>query len=204
VRARRAAILLLTACGRGPVSGAERTPPAADLVLRGGAVYTVDAARSWASAVAIRGGRILYVGGDSLPPGLIGPATKVVDLAGRMVLPGFQDGHVHPILGGVELGRCNLHSAATAAAVADTIRAYAAAHPDLPWIRGGGWELPLFPGGNPSKAVLDRLVPDRPAVLDAADGHLSWVNSRALAQAGHRPRHARPAERADRARSPYR
>jgi predicted amidohydrolase YtcJ len=178
------AILLVSSCSRGPISGAERAPPASDLVLRGGAVYTVDAARSWASAIGIRGGRIVYVGGDSLPPGLVGPATKVVDLAGRMVLPGFQDGHVHPISSGVELGQCNLHSATTATAVADTIRAYAAAHPDLPWILGSGWELPLFPGGNPSKAVLDRLVADRPAVLKAADGHSSWVNSRALALAG--------------------
>ncbi|MFL5494934.1 MAG: amidohydrolase, partial [Gemmatimonadales bacterium] len=178
------ATLLLTACGRGPLIGAGRAPPAADLVLRGGAMYTMDAARSWASAVGIRGGRIVYVGGDSLPHGLIGSTTRVVDLAGRMVLPGFQDGHVHPISSGVELGECNLHSATTAQSVADTIRAYAAAHPDFPWIRGAGWELPLFPAGNPSKAVLDRLVPDRPAVLDAADGHSSWVNSRALAQAG--------------------
>jgi predicted amidohydrolase YtcJ len=200
VRAWVAAILLLTACGRGPVSGAERTPPVADLVLRGGAVYTVDAARSWASAVAIRGGRILYVGGDSLPPGVIGPATKVVDLAGRMVLPGFQDGHVHPILGGVELGRCNLHSAATAAAVADTIRAYAAAHPDLRWIRGGGWELPLFPGGNPSKALLDRLGA-RPA-RRAGRGRRAFVVGQlpSAGTGGHRPRDARPAERANRAR----
>ncbi len=153
-------------------------------MLRHGQVYTVDAARSWASAVAVRGGRIVYVGTDSLPPGLIGPRTETIDLAGRMVLPGFQDGHVHPVDSGVELTECHLFAVKTASEAADSIRAYAAAHPDLPWIRGAGWQLPLFPAANPSKALLDGAVPDRPAFLWAADGHSAWVNSRALALAG--------------------
>ena len=173
--------LALTACRR------ERdTPPgaAADLVFRNGKVYTVDAARSWASAVAVRDGRIVYVGSDSLPPGTIGPRTETVDLAGRMLLPGFQDAHVHPVDSGVDLGECDLNAAETASAAADTIRAYAAAHPDRPWIRGAGWQLPLFPQGNPSRLLLDSLVPDRPAFLWAADGHSAWANSRALARAG--------------------
>jgi predicted amidohydrolase YtcJ len=172
--------LSLSACRGAPGHVGQATPPA-DLVLRNGAVYTVDAARSWATAVAIRGRRIVYVGTDSLPPGLVGPRTETVDLAGRMVLPGFQDAHVHPISSGIDLGECDLNAAKTAAEAADSIRAYAAAHPDLPWIRGAGWQLPLFPAGNPSKELLDRLVPDRPAVLWAADGHSAWVNSRALA-----------------------
>jgi predicted amidohydrolase YtcJ len=177
----RAALLVtlpLAACGL------ERSAPArgapADLVFRNGAVYTVDAVRTWASAVAVRGGRIVYVGTDSVPRGLFGPRTEVVDLAGRMVLPGFQDAHVHPIDSGVELGECDLSGAETAAEVADSIRAYAAAHPDLPWVRGTGWQLPVFPAGNPSKALLDQVVPDRPAIMWAADGHSAWVNSRAL------------------------
>jgi predicted amidohydrolase YtcJ len=178
------AVLLLTACrGASHRRGASESPPA-DLVLRNGAVYTVDAPRSWASTVAVRNGRIVYVGSDSLPAGLVGKRTEVVDLAGHMVLPGFQDGHVHPIDAGIALGECDLNAATTAAQVAAAIRACAAAHRDLPWVRGGGWQLPLFPAGNPSKALLDRLVPDRPAMLWAADGHSAWVNSRALALAG--------------------
>jgi predicted amidohydrolase YtcJ len=152
-------------------------------VFRHGAVYTVDAARSWASAVAVREGRIVYVGGDSLPAGLIGAATEVVDLAGRMVLPGFQDGHVHPVESGIDLGLCNLLGAATVDSVSAAILAWAAAHPTDPWVHGGGWELPLFPDAGPTRALLDRLVPDRPAILWAADGHSAWVNSRALARA---------------------
>ena len=91
---------------------------------------------------------------------------------------------MHPVESGVDLGECDLNAAESAEAAADTIRAYAAAHPHLAWIRGTGWQLPLFPDGNPSKALLDRLVPDRPALLWAADGHSAWVNSRALALAG--------------------
>ncbi|HEY0493610.1 MAG TPA: amidohydrolase, partial [Candidatus Dormibacteraeota bacterium] len=165
-------------------SGATREAGPADLVFRHAAVYTVDAARSWASAVAIRNGRITYVGGDSIPPALIGPATEVVDLKGRMILPAFQDGHVHPIDSGVQLGECTVDDLKTGTEIADTIRAYAHAHPELKWVRGNGWQLPVFRNGNPSKAALDSVVPDRPALFYAADGHSAWVNSKALELAG--------------------
>ena len=139
----------------------------------------MDAARSWARTVAVREGRIVHVGGDSLPSGLIGPETEVVDLAGGMLLPGFEDGHVHLLLGGVELGECTLYTLENAVAVLDSITACAAARPDG-WLRGVGWELTAFPGANPSKAALDRIAPDRPAFMEAADGHSAWANSRAL------------------------
>jgi predicted amidohydrolase YtcJ len=176
--------LALTYCGpeSGRSSGHSGGP--ADLIFRNAAVYTVDAARSWATAVAVRDGRIVYVGGDSIPPGLVGPRTEVSDLGRRMVLPGFQDGHVHPIDSGVDLGECALDTLTTATAIADAIRSYAAAHPKLTWVRGSGWQLPVFPAGNPSKAVLDRILPDRPAAFTAADGHSAWVNSKALELAG--------------------
>lgn len=181
--ARLTALLAMTACAPSPKSPAEHATPA-DLILRGGAVYTVDAARSWASTIGIRDGRIVYVGTDSLPPGLVGQATKVEDLGGKMVLPGFQDGHVHLIDAGVQLGECSLDDLRTEAAIADSIRACAAAHPDLAWVRGSGWQLPVFKNANPSKALLDRIIPDRPALFEAADGHSIWVNSKALALAG--------------------
>jgi len=171
-------LVVLSAC-KTDQRPAERPPPA-DLLLHHGAVYTVNAARSWASAVGIRGGRIVYVGSDSLPSGLIGPQTQVVDLAGKMLLPGFQDGHVHPIDSGVELGDCTLYDLTTERAIVDSIRACARAHPDAPWVRGGGWQLPVFSRANPSAALLDQAVADRPALIYAADGHSAWVNSRAL------------------------
>jgi predicted amidohydrolase YtcJ len=175
------AVAVVLACGGEPP--AQRVTEAADLVLRKGAVYTVDADNRWARSVGVRGGRIVHVGGEELPPGLIGPRTEVVDLHGGMLLPGFQDGHVHLLLGGVELGECALFTLETAATVVDSIASCAAARPEG-WLRGVGWELPAFPEGNPSKAVLDRIAPGRPALLESADGHSAWVSSRALELAG--------------------
>jgi predicted amidohydrolase YtcJ len=158
-------------------------PAPADLVLRGGAVYTVDGARSWAEAVAVSKGRIVFVGADASASPWIGPSTKVLDLAGKMVLPGFHDSHVHPVSGGVEALECNLNGLTTQAAILERIKSYAAANPKRPWIRGGGWDLSVFPEGNPSKALLDAIVPGRPVYLSAADGHSVWVNSNALSLA---------------------
>ena len=173
---------LLLICGLGPVEASESDPP--DIVLLHGHVYTMDAPRSWAEAVAIRRDRIVAVGTDASIEPLVRPATRVVDLAGRMVLPGFHDSHVHPLSGGVELGQCSLNGLSTREAVLERIGSCARDHPDRPWIVGGGFELPLFPGGNPGREDLDRLVPDRPAYLSSSDGHSAWVNSRALAVAG--------------------
>lgn len=166
----------------GPGGTASIREPA-DLVLNNAAVYTVDAARSWAHAVAIRNGRIVAVGTDAAVSAWIGPATKVLDLQGKMVLPGFHDSHVHLVGGGLELGECNLNGITTREEILQAIAAYARAHPEKSWIRGGGWPLTLE-GGNPGKDLLDQIVPDRPVLLDAFDGHSSWVNSRALALAG--------------------
>jgi len=181
---------------RGPVLGAlaagslaactvERHPVApADLVLRHGAVYTVDAQRSWAEAVAVRGGRIVYVGSDGGIQPFIGAGTEVVDLAGRMVLPGFHDSHAHPISGGETRAECDLSDSTTLVGVTSRIHSCAVTHPDRPWVRGRGWRQPLFEDANPRKELLDSLVPDRPAYMRADDGHSAWANSRALALAG--------------------
>ncbi|MDZ7343016.1 MAG: amidohydrolase [candidate division KSB1 bacterium] len=160
------------------------SPRAADLVLRNGVVYTMNAARAWAEAVAIRDGRIVYVGAESGIGSWIGPSTTVIDVQGKMVLPGFHDSHVHPVSGGIELGECNLNGLGTPQEIRDAVRRYAEQHPEVPWIRGGGWDLPIFPKANPHKALLDDIVPDRPVYLSAADGHSAWVNSRALEHAG--------------------
>jgi predicted amidohydrolase YtcJ len=154
----------------------------AELLLKGGAVYTLDAARSWAQAVAVRDGRIVYVGSDAGAAHYTGPETRVVELGGRMLLPGFQDAHVHPVSGGLELTQCNLNDLETQQAVLDKVEECARDR-SKPWVVGGGWLLPVFPGGSPTKEALDRLVPDRPAYLSASDGHTAWVNSKALALA---------------------
>ena len=106
----------------------------ADLILTGGAVYTVDAARSWAQAVAICAGRIAAVGGDAAMRPFVGPRTEVIDLRGRMVLPGFQDAHVHASGGGLERSQCDLTGVHTRDGYLAAIRAYADSNPDVAWI----------------------------------------------------------------------
>lgn len=165
-------------------SGEKSVNTKADVLLRNGAIYTVDAARSWAEAAAIAHGRIIYVGANAGAEEFITPQTHVIDLNGKMVLPGFHDSHVHPVSGGIELGQCNLNGLQTQQEIFDAVREYAQKNPALPWIVGGGWDLPIFPNANPTKQQLDQLVSDRPAFLSAADGHSAWVNSKALELAG--------------------
>jgi len=172
------AAVLASSCGGG------RPSVRADLVLTNGAVYTMDAARPWATAVAVAKGKILYVGDDRGALRLRDGSTVVADIGGKMVLPAFQDSHIHLVTGGVELGLCNLNGLRTKEDVFEKIKAYTAANPGPPWVTGGGWDLPVFPQANPRKEDLDALVPDRPAALSSADGHSAWANSRALELAG--------------------
>ncbi|MGP4007384.1 amidohydrolase [Streptomyces sp. 4N124] len=153
----------------------------ADLLFTGGPVLTPEGRT--ATAVAVTGGRVTAVGHDEVHD-LAGPRTDVVDLAGRLLLPGFQDAHVHPVPAGLELTQCDLTGTRTAEATVAAVRAYADAHPEREWITGGGWSMEAFQGGMPTKELLDAVVPDRPVYLPNRDHHGAWVNSRALALAG--------------------
>ena len=179
-----AAALFVAGVGAFAIAAPDPAAAPADLVLRRGQVYTLDAPRRWAESIAIRDGRIVSVGSDVEVASHVGAGTQIIELAGRMVLPGFHDSHVHPLAGGVELGQCSLSGLATPAAVFAKIGTCAAALPAAAWVVGGGFELTMFPGGNPRREDLDRVVSDRPAVFSSTDGHSSWVNSRALAIAG--------------------
>jgi predicted amidohydrolase YtcJ len=156
----------------------------ADLAFVGGPVYTVDAARSWARAVAVKEGRIVAVGTDDDVRPYVDGHTELIDLGGRLLLPGFQDAHAHPVASGVEMLRCDLTDAYSLEAYERIIRAFIEAHPDEPWLLGSGWSMDVFPGGRPPKELLDALEPNRPAYLPSRDGHSAWVNSRALELAG--------------------
>jgi len=151
----------------------------ADLLFTGGPMFTAGRP----GALAVRAGRILAVGHDEVRE-LAGPATEVVDLRGRLLLPGFQDAHIHPVMGGVELGQCDLTGTTDLAEYLRRIRGYADANPDAEWIVGGGWSMESFPSGVPGRELLDRILPDRPVYLSNRDHHAAWVNSRALAIAG--------------------
>lgn len=159
-------------------------PPPAELVLRGGAVFTADAARPTASAVAVRGGRIVYVGDDEGAAALVGDGTRLIEIGSGIVLPGLHDSHVHVAAGGLGLAACDLSGDETAQAVAAHIAACARDNPGSAWVTGRGWQLGVFPEAHPKREQLDAVVPDRPAFFMAADGHSAWVNSRALAAAG--------------------
>src|ERR671930_744579 len=155
----------------------------ADVVLTGGAIQTMDAARSWARAIAVRGDRIAAVGTERDIAGLIGPRTRVIDLHERLFVPGFQDAHVHPVTSGIDRMRCDLTGSNGLARYLEIIDSYATSHPDVAWILGGGWSMDDFPAGIPRREDLDAIVPDRPVFLPSRDGHSAWVNSRALALA---------------------
>jgi predicted amidohydrolase YtcJ len=154
----------------------------ADLLFRGGRLFTAGLDGSQASDVAVSGGRIVAVA-PSLAE-LVGPATEVVDARGRLLVPGFIDAHAHPVQAGVELLQCELGGATDAESALAIVGAYAAAHPDDEWILGGGWAMAWFPGGNPTAAALDAVVGDRPVALSNRDHHGMWVSSAALRLAG--------------------
>jgi predicted amidohydrolase YtcJ len=152
----------------------------ADLVITGADVYAMDAARRWAGAVAIRGDRIAAVGTEAAVKDGFPDANEVLHLPGRMVLPAFQDAHVHPPFAGRYRLHVALHDLPDVDAYRAAVKAYADAHPEAPWIFGGGWLMAHFPGGTPTKDLLDDVVPDRPVFLMNRDVHGAWVNSKAL------------------------
>ena len=171
-----------------------------DLVFLGATVETMTDDARPADAVAVRDGRIAFVGSSADARPLIGPGTRVIELEGETLLPGFQDAHVHPIEGGMLSRSCDLHDLADAAAYLEAIAAHATAHPDREWITGSGWSLPAFPRGEPHRSLLDAIVSNRPVLLESDDGHVAWANSKALAIGGIDSRDARSGRWPDRPR----
>ena len=155
-----------------------------DIVFTGGAVFTGAGAPITGNAVAVTGGRIVAVAPAAEVAALIGERTRVVELGGALLSPGFQDAHVHPVAAGVELLLCNLTEAADAVDAVETVARYAADNPGDTWILGGGWSMDHFPGGAPVRALLDAVVPDRPALLQSRDHHSAWANTAAIRAAG--------------------
>jgi hypothetical protein len=155
-----------------------------DLIIHNAAVYTADADRTTAEAVAIRGNQVLRVGSEREVMRLRRPQTSIVDAGGGTVLPGFNDAHLHFISGGLDLERIDLLGAGTVADIQHRVRSWAEANPDEPWVLGRGWYYQPFADGLPNRHLLDAVVRDRPVQLISYDGHTSWVNTAALARAG--------------------
>lgn len=154
----------------------------ADLIIDGGPIFSGTDLEP--EAVAIRAGIIVAVGSLGDLRAERGPRTETLDLKGRTLVSGFIDAHVHPMTGGLKLLRCSLYRAVSAEGSLNAVADYAGAHPDRPWIWGGGWSLAWFPRGTPDAASLDRVTGNRPALLYNSDGHGAWVNSAALRLAG--------------------
>ena len=159
-------------------------PERADLVITGAEVCTMDAARRWAGAVAIVGDQIVAVGTERDVRERFPDAAEVLHAPGGVVLPGFQDAHVHPPFAGRYRLHVSLHDLPDVEAYRAAVATYARAHPDEPWIFGGGWMMAHFPGGTPTKDLLDDVLPDRPVFLMNRDVHGAWVNSKALEVGG--------------------
>ncbi|WP_157423792.1 amidohydrolase [Agromyces lapidis] len=156
----------------------------ADAVFTGGAVFTGTGQPLQGRAVVVTGGVITAIVDEAEASAFIDDDTRVVELGGALLSPGFQDAHIHPVGGGVELLQCNLTEAGDADEAVAMIAAYAAANPDEPWILGGGWSMDHFPGGAPVRALLDAVVPDRPVLLASRDHHSAWANTAAMRIAG--------------------
>lgn len=165
-------------------------PPAADLVLDNGYVYTVDARESVKQAVAVRGGHIVYAGSNAGAKAYIGSKTRVIDLGGRMLMPGFVDAHLHALGGGRALLVCNLDYAPLSpaglqAAIQSCLDATAEKEPDA-WLEVVNWDRASTAalGGDPTRATLDILRTRRPITVRSTDYHTLLVNTRALQLAG--------------------
>ena len=159
--------------------------PGADVVFTGGAVYRVTDTDPWATAVAITEKRITYVGDDVGAASSIGPNTRVVELDGKMLMPGFQDAHVHPVDSGMTFNQCAVFDLPQLQDLLDAIRACVDERPNAEWIVGAGWYVSTFaPTGRPPKELLDAIAPDTPITLLSNAAHTVWANSAAIKRAG--------------------
>jgi predicted amidohydrolase YtcJ len=155
-----------------------------DMLLINADIRTMNPARPVAQAMALRHGRILALGSDAAMRGLAGPDTRVIDAGGRLVLPGFQDAHIHLLNGGTDLVEtAYLYDATTISELQATLAAHAARH-DGPMVWGAGWQCGFFGDGNLTRAVLDAVVPDRPCLIYDGNFHNACLNSVASAAVG--------------------
>ena len=153
----------------------------ADLVLTNGKIYTVDNARPRASAIAVRGGRVLFVGSDAEARVLAGPSTQIIDLHGATVVPGITDAHAHLLGLGEMLQRVNLAGSKSYEEVVSRVKAWAKDVGPGTWIQGRGWDQNLWPSKQfPTHDALSRAFPNNPVVLTRIDGHAILANAKAM------------------------
>jgi predicted amidohydrolase YtcJ len=153
----------------------------ADLVLTNGRIYTVDNARPEASALAVRAGRVEFVGSDAEARVLAGSSTVVIDLHGATVVPGIVDAHAHLLGLGNTLQRVNLVGSTSYDEVVNRVKAWAKGVKPGEWIQGRGWDQNLWPTKDfPTHEALSRAFPNNPVVLTRIDGHALVANAKAM------------------------
>src|SRR5215204_927916 len=161
----------------------------ADLVIFNANIRTMDSKRPNAEAVAVHANRITAVGTSAEVRRLAGPRTRVVDARGALLLPGFNDAHVHFISGGFQLSSVDLRDAATPQEFAARIRLFSERLPKGRWITGGDWDHERWPNVNgaaplPTRELIDAFTPDRAVFVNRLDGHMALANSYTLRLAG--------------------
>jgi predicted amidohydrolase YtcJ len=157
----------------------------ADLVVFNASIHTVDPECPRAQALAVAGEVIVAVGSDEDVRNLAGAGTQVIDAGGRLVVPGFNDAHVHLVMGAEELVGVNLRPSRDQADMADRIARYAATLPAGEWITGGYWDHEAWPGKPiPARDAIDAAVPNHPVFVKRLDGHMALANSLAMTTAG--------------------
>lgn len=157
----------------------------ADMVLINGKIFTVNAAQPWAQSVAIRDGRFVAVGKDDEIKKLIGKDTMVIDLQGRLALPGFNDAHVHFTNGGLYLLGIDLRPARDEKEFARILKEYIYKVPEGEWITGGNWDHENWPSKrHPHRELIDPFSADHPVLVSRLDGHMALANSLAMKLAG--------------------
>ncbi|MEP6922792.1 MAG: amidohydrolase family protein, partial [bacterium] len=157
----------------------------ADLIIVNAKVHTMDPRQQAATGVAIAENRIMAVGTDKEIRELAGTKTRVIDARGRLVLPGFNDAHVHFLSGGFQLSSVDLRDAATPEEFADRIKVFAEKVPSGRWITGGDWDHERWTGAPlPTRQLIDSFTPNTPVFVNRLDGHMALANSLALKLAG--------------------
>jgi len=167
------------------VSEHQPAKPGVELILINGRIWTGSRSQPWAEALASSGERIVAVGSSSDIKRLANSTTRVIDLQGRLALPGFIDDHTHFFIGGFHLLSVDLRDGATAEEFAARIKGHAAKLPAGRWITGGDWDHERWPGGPlPTKDLIDRFTQNHPVFVTRLDGHMGLANSAALRLAG--------------------
>ena len=163
-------------------SFSQTSPQHTDRIFVNGKIWTGDEARPQAQALAVGGDKIIAVGSDQEIKALAASDTAIVDLQGRLLVPGFQDTHLH--FPGRSVNEVDLHGIETLKDFQQRLSDFAKAHPTLPWITGHGWGYSAFPNKTVDKKYIDDVISDRPVYVLERDGHMGFGNSKALQIAG--------------------